>query len=180
MAGPIHSEDGGSRATPGSRPPWRLTVADAAVEFTWSGDRWTHRIGPADGGAPGLEWISVQGTADGRADPRWPASPVLVEVTRVATATGPALVGVGLAGRSHFSATFTAEQAAAAIRVEVACRLHEQPAWLGSTYRCGDRIVRLAAEAMAGALPRTVVWAYRITAAGPVPAAGCAINAPPA
>jgi hypothetical protein len=173
MAGPTHSREAGSGATAASRPPWRLTAADVLVEFTWGGDRWTHRVVPAAAADAAAAWASVEAAADGRDDPRWPASPVLVEMTRVATATGPVLVGVGLAGRSHFSATFAAEEAAAAIRVEVACRLHEQPAWLGSTYRSDGRIVRLEPAVAVGPLPRTVVWTYRIGRSGPVATEGC-------
>ena len=46
-----------------------------------------------------------------------------------------ALVAIGLAGRSHFSASFTASTTQTdTILVEVACRISERPEWLGSTY----------------------------------------------
>ena len=159
-------------------PPWRLVTPAAAVEFAWSADRWAHRvILPAAGAGPAVEWASVEGPLPPDADPRWPASPVLVNVTSVLAATGPALVGVGLAGRSHFSATVAPDPAApGAIRFEIACRLHVLGGWLGSTYRSGNRVVRVAAVPGSGGLPRTVMWAYSLGPDGPFAAAGATVG----
>lgn len=170
MAPPTDSPDSVPGTAGRGRAPVLLAAAGMTVEFTWAGDRWAHRT-IASGGAD-RGWHSVEGTDAGRVDPRWPASPVLVELSRVMTAAGPAVVGVGLAGRSHFSATFAVEPDGNTLRVEVACRLHEPAGWLGSTYRCGDRLVRIGPEATAGPLPRTVTWTYRVGPAGPEAAAG--------
>lgn len=159
-------------------PPWRLVTPAAAVEFSWHADRWAHRvILPAAGDGPAVEWVSVEGPLPPDADPRWPASPVLVNVTSVLAAAGPALVGVGLAGRSHFSATVAPDPAASgAIRFEIACRLLEDAGWLGSTYRSGNRVVRVAAGPVSGGLPRTVTWAYSLGPDGPFAAAGATVG----
>jgi hypothetical protein len=85
------------------------------------------------------------------------------DLPRTAAAGGSAIVGVGLAGRSHFSASIVPDpEVANAIRFEIACRLHEAPLWLGSTYRAGGQLHQLTAADAVTTLPRTVVWAYSI------------------
>ena len=150
------------RATPRPRPP--IVVAAGAMQavFSWSGDRWRHVI--LLDGTPWAE--SLEDRADGR-DAAWPCSPPLVELSAVETATGPALLGVGLAGRSHFSASVTAcPDRPDALLFEIACRVREHPGWLGSTYdRDGERI-RFAAPPVAGDLPATIRWAYHASRSG--------------
>jgi hypothetical protein len=41
---------------------------------------------------------------------------------------------LGRAGSSHWSASIEIDEAVNSIRFDVACRLHERPEWLGSTY----------------------------------------------
>ncbi|MCE9632500.1 MAG: hypothetical protein K8S94_17585 [Planctomycetia bacterium] len=140
-----------------SRPEIRLVSGGTAVVFSWAGDRWRHVV-MLDGGQA-FESIDV---ADG-GDPRWPASPPLVEVSSVRTDRGPALLAVGLAGRSHFSASIVPHPSMSdTLLFEIACRLQETPGWLGSTYRGGSDRLRVAADASATALPGTVQWAYTI------------------
>jgi len=164
------------------RPPVHLVVGVTSAVFTWAVDRWTHRIttgGEADG------WTSFDGPslAD---DPRWPASPVLVELSRVdlpraGAGGGSAIVGVGLAGRSHFSASIAADpEVTDAIRFEIACRLHEPPLWLGSTYRARGGLFRLTALDEVATLPRTLVWAYSIGPQGIFGVRGTVVATEPA
>ena len=113
-----------------------VSIAAGAVEvmFAWSGDRWTHRI-LLDGEAA---WDSVEGPWPATEDPRWPASPVLVELDRVGRGPNAAIVAVGLAGRSHFSASVSCvpgDGGSPELLFELACRTHEPPGWIGSTYR---------------------------------------------
>ena len=109
--------------------------------------------------------VSVEGPLDDGADPRWPASPVLTEVLAT-PAAGPAIVGVGSAGRSHFSASITRHPRGDDTLVfEIACRIQEPPIRLGSTYRTGEdsaELVQIAADPGAGGLPRTIAWRYTI------------------
>jgi hypothetical protein len=175
--------------SPISRPPVRLDAGSTAAVFTWVGDRWTHRITTGgDGEADG--WTSLDGPSPAD-DPRWPASPVLVELSRVklsrvdlpraAPAGGSAMVGVGLAGRSHFSASMAPDpEVANSIRFEIACRLHEPPLWLGSTYRTGGLLFHLTALDEVTTLPRTVVWAYSIGPQGIFAVRGAAVSTGPA
>lgn len=144
-----------------SRPEIRLVTGATAVVFSWTGDRWRHVVMLPEGRA----FESIDAT-DGD-DPRWPASPPLVEVSSVLTARGPALLAVGLAGRSHFSASIVPHPSTPdTLLFEIACRLQETPGWLGSTYRYGGDRMRMAADASATALPGTVQWAYTIGPAG--------------
>lgn len=151
------------------RPPLRIVAGSSVAEFVWHGDRWRHELLTAAG-----RWESLEGPADEAGDARWPASPVLVEVSLAILAGGPAVLGVGLAGRSHFSLSVAACPVRTdTILFEAACRIHEAPAWLGSSYRAPDgRIVRISA-ALARP-PATVAWSYTIgprgvEAAGPAP-----------
>ncbi len=162
---------------PARRPPQRIAAGRAVVEFTWDGDRWGHSVTVADQRVA----ESVEDAA--AADPRWPASPVLVEVSLAGSADRPALLGVGLAGRSHFAASVTGGAEPDTLLFEIACRVHEQPCWLGSTYRTGpglEDIVRIPAPTLDVAPPTTLRWAYTIGPQGirggetlPRPTAGC-------
>ncbi len=150
----------------GFRQPVRLSAGAIGVAFEWDGDRWRHRVTHENL----LVAESVEGAGpDG--DPRWPASPALQEVSVAEAAGGRALVAVGAAGRSHFSASFTADTTQPdTVFVDVACRIREAAGWLGTTYRlaCGG-FVRVAAEA--GTSPGTVRWSYRVGPQGVVRAA---------
>ncbi|MFM1996869.1 MAG: hypothetical protein RLZZ111_1256 [Planctomycetota bacterium] len=148
--------------------------AGASVDFTWAGDRWQHSVRiRRPGGETADSWGSVEGSSAAGGDPRWPASPVLVELSAVALpgaepadgkpAVGKAVVGVGLAGRSHFSAAIARDpDRPGAIRFEIACRLTEPPGWIGSTYRVGTRLVQVVPRAALAPLPRTVTWSYSL------------------
>ena len=168
------------------------------IRFSWFGDRWSHTIAfPGVGGD--TAWRSVEGPDEAGGDAAWPASPVIVELSPVPSAA--AVVGVGRAGRSHYSVSFTAKPAgsvtakpadsvtakpagssiashAARLVVECACRIHEPPRWIGSTYEVVGsagrsagliRIPAVIAADLAGSLPRTVTWSYVFEPTGPVP-----------
>ena len=145
----------------------RLRAGATEIVFLREHDRWRHVVALADGSR--LE--SVEGPADPAADPRWPASPVLTEVSLVSAAGRPAILGLGLAGRSHFSVSVAAHpDRPDTLLFEVACRIQEPPAWLGSTYRAADGGSMQAAPQAAGTdLPRTVQWSYAVGPGGVVP-----------
>jgi hypothetical protein len=154
--------------------PLVLSAGAIEVVFEWTADRWAHML--LLDGEP--VWESIDGPWPAGGDPRWPASPVLVELDRVGSGPAAAVVGVGLAGRSHFSAsvsrvtampgadgvangspsgersTSDREEPSFDVLFEVACRMHEQPAWLGSSYgpRHPDAAERLPLVAVSGCL----------------------------
>ena len=108
--------------------------------------------------------------------PRWPASPVLVEVSLAGREMRPAVVGLGLAGRSHFSLCVAPHpEGGARLLFEAACRIHEPAGWLGSTYRGPDGGLRQVTPTREPSIPpATVCWRYTIDAtaieAEPLPA----------
>ena len=158
--------------------PFSLAAGPLSLTFEWRHDRWGHTV--AVGGR--IVAASVEDSDDDAGDPRWPASPVLTEVMPTTAAGRPAIVGVGLAGRSHFSASFTPHPTLAdGVLVEVACRVQEPPGRLGSTYCTADgRLVRAVpcGQADTDALPRTIQWSYAIGPQGIVAAAGAACDPP--
>lgn len=141
-----------------TRPPVRLESGGIAVVFRWCSDRWRHTVTFA--GESLAE--SVEGTADG-GDARWPVSPPLVELSAIDLQGGPALLAVGLAGRSHFSASVRPHpERADTLLFEIACRVKERPSWLGSTYATGSVTESVAPPDAATSFPATVQWAYSI------------------
>jgi hypothetical protein len=151
----------------------RLTAGAAAVAFEWAGDRWRHTVTVADG----VHLASIEGPADPDGDPRWPASPVFTEVSLVDVGGRPAILGVGLAGRSHFSASVTAHpDQPDTLLFDVACRLHEPPGSLGSTYTAADGTVARIEPAAAPRPPCTVQWMYAVGPAGLAPLPGPAVQ----
>ncbi|NBW97818.1 MAG: hypothetical protein EBR28_14105 [Planctomycetia bacterium] len=156
--------------------PSALTIGRTIVVFAWRRDRLGHEVVSADGTA----WRSVEGPEED-GDPRWPPSPPLVELSRLDGPSGPAFLCVGRAGRSHFSASIGADAAHPdAIRFEIACRMHDQPAWIGSTYRTTAGIVRVEPIRPPPALPATVEWGYSLSSRGILPLAGSRLVPPPA
>jgi len=116
----------------------RLVAGTTVVIFARAGDRWEHEVRVADGRV----WLSIEGPADQQSDPRWPASPPLVEVSLAATSNGAAILGVGRAGRSHYSLAIAACPGTAdTLLFDVACRIHEPPHWLGSSYQLAGAVV---------------------------------------
>ncbi len=161
----------------------RIVLDAVEIVFSWCGDRWSHAI-HFPGHADADTWQSVEGPEEPGGDAAWPVSPVIVELSPVPSAA--AVVGVGRAGRSHFSVSFTAKPASSFpagsgshLFVECACRIQEPPGWLGSTYqKVGSagtpssltRIPALIDPATTGSLPRTVSWSYFVGPTGPVAA----------
>lgn len=152
-------------------PPTPPTICcgPVTVTFRWIGDRWAHEVDVRGLGV----WRSVEGPrADG--DDRWPAAPVLVELAPLETPQGLAILGVGLAGRSHFSASIgPAPGQGGEVRFEIACRAIEPPVWLGSTYdHATGEVVMEPTAGPPPKLPATVQWAYSFGAAGLAPCDG--------
>jgi len=149
-------------AAPRSRPPVALSAGRTGVVFTWHGDRWRHSV--SIDGVPFA--TSREHTADGH-DRSWPASPPLVELSTLETPNGPAILAVGLAGRSHFSASISPHPGEAdTLLFEIACRIKDPPVWLGSTYLVADETVLMTASYPGDGLPATICWSYVMGPAG--------------
>ncbi len=152
----------------GRRAPPILAAGATRLEFRWHGDRWGHRVTVA--GRVVAE--SIEGSADGpRAE--WPPSPALVELSELPLKAGFALLGVGLAGRSHFSASISPHpDMADTLLFELACRVKVHPVWLGSTYAGDGGEVQMAPDEATDSLPATISWTYTIGPAGICPVRG--------
>lgn len=101
------------------------------VRFVWAVDRWSHCV--VLDGQP--VWQSLEGPWPCDRDPDWPASPAFVEIDRVGSGPLAAVVAVGLAGRTHYSVSISADaHRPAALLFDVACRIHQTPQWIGTSY----------------------------------------------
>ncbi|MFM7207661.1 MAG: hypothetical protein ACKO4T_13450 [Planctomycetaceae bacterium] len=154
-----------------ARVPVSLVAGRTEAVFTWVGDRWRHRVS-IEGRLLG---VSLEGAEDGR-DAAWPASPPLVEISVATLPGGPAVLAVGQAGRSHYSASFTPHPLEPdTLLVDAACRVRDRPMWLGTTYAVGGETVRIdagpldagsIAPAPGAAFPATIRWVYTLGPAG--------------
>jgi hypothetical protein len=102
------------------------------VTFFWRVDRYAHRIERVESGSsvPLLE--SIEGTELDR----WPPSPPLQQLSLEKLPDGRAVaLLVGMAGASHWSLTAEREPNELSILFDIACRVKEGDAVLGSEYR---------------------------------------------
>ncbi len=101
------------------------------LTFHWSGDRYVH-----EWHFPGaLESIALRSVESG-GDVTWPVSPPLQQIHRQSFGDGREVVfGVGMAGRGHWSASFTLVPDLKCWIVELACRAAVTPEALLSSYR---------------------------------------------
>jgi hypothetical protein len=103
------------------------------LEFRWLGDRYGHfisQIGPTKDAELILESI------EGAPPVAWPPSPPFQSLTLQNLANGAsAALLVGMAGRSHWSASIEAVPNRAELLFDIACRHSEWLGWLGSQYR---------------------------------------------
>jgi len=112
------------------------TSADGShlcIEFRRAGDRFSHTIRRTDAaGETTDQWCEVQaGDSDD-----WPASPPIQELSLEKIADAEVLLGVGRAGKSHWSISVETSEidGKASLRLDIACRCPAPPQWLGSTY----------------------------------------------
>ena len=117
------------------------------VDFYKVSDRYGHRLSVIVCDHAGSETViplaeSVEGVSD---DP-WPPSPALQSLSIEEFADGrSAALLVGMAGKSHWSASFEVETVptgfCCAPKFKLACRFSSTPTRLGSTYRVAPGIV---------------------------------------
>ncbi len=100
------------------------------VRFVRRGDRYAHVIEVRDGGG----YAAILESVEGATDDAWPASPPLQDL-HLEERGGAAQVAllVGRAARSHWSMSI--EQKGDILVFDAACRVGEQPGWLGTSYR---------------------------------------------
>jgi hypothetical protein len=112
--------------------------AGLRVEFQWRGDRYGQVISLVEPGGPvelGGKVMPVLESVEGLPSEAWPASPPLQSLNFHDVPGGNrAALLVGMAGRSHWSASIEAVTGQAIIRFDIACRCGEFGV-PGSTYR---------------------------------------------
>jgi hypothetical protein len=109
-----------------------LTAGDRLqLRFARRGDRWEHIVEFRTDGKLAWRLNSIEGTPDND----WPSSPAFQSLAMHAGPEGRkfALL-VGMAGASHWSASIEADPAAERIVFDIACRIKQEPKWLGSSY----------------------------------------------
>ena len=103
------------------------------LEFRWLDDRYGHLISRIQGDCdpePLLESL------EGAPLDAWPSSPPLQSLTIAELPDGrTAALLVGMAGRTHWSASIEPAADCAGLIVDIACRLASPPGSLGSHYR---------------------------------------------
>lgn len=113
-----------------------------------SADRWIHKFELVHDEGIRIELLK---SVEGDSESNWPPSPPLQEINRHDLGSGAALLGVGMAGKSHWSSSISADNDA--IIADLAC-LVKDPSdsanrWIGSTYQLApsaDIQVRSAEE----------------------------------
>jgi hypothetical protein len=104
------------------------------ASFRLIGGRFRHSIVLSDATGETLDhWEDV---IDAASD-EWPSSPPIQQLSLESIHSQPTLLGVGQAGKSHWS--ISVEPIAApecqGLRFDLACRTRMLPLWLGSTYK---------------------------------------------
>ncbi len=127
-----------SRTTP---PAVSLSSRDGRlrVDFHWQQDRFVHHVF--------RNGTEVGASVEGDTDDSWPPSPPLQQLSLEEIDGTDVILGVGSAGRGHWSISVEPEEqgAAASIKFELACRSKLEPPFLGTTYLLDDSVVLLDA-----------------------------------
>jgi hypothetical protein len=110
-----------------------LETAGLRVRFLWNTDRYGHEIWLPDG----ADWSCALSSLEGSPQDDWPASPPLqsLAIDHRDDGTSVALL-VGMAGKSHWSASLQIDPQLPGVRFDVACRVRDPQAGpLGSIYQ---------------------------------------------
>jgi hypothetical protein len=154
-----------------------VATASLRVVFFETGKRISHRIELREGNG----WRSQLTSLEGNDNEPWPPSPALQSLHIERHGADDIAFLVGMAGRSHWSASIRANQSLDRIECEIACRVASPPLWLGSTYELlestkhplqinaaeptvsvieNDKWALTAALTDGPATPRTIAWSY--------------------
>jgi hypothetical protein len=144
------------------------------VVFTRQGDRFSHTIGyvvignresgigyrELRGFAPGLptdsrypipdsQFVPLLESVEGTPDDRWPPSPPLQSLHCEDRADGKRVaLLVGMAGRSHWSLSLELDPVVGTVTWDVACRVHDEPGPLTSSYRVAQGAASMHASTL--------------------------------
>jgi len=110
-----------------------LPGAGWQLVFEQHEDRISHRIEVQSAG----RWRTLIESVEGTADAWWPPSPPLQSLHVESRSTGSVALLVGMAGRSHWSASVEIAAGGEEALFDLACRAPVAPDWLGCRYRAG-------------------------------------------
>ncbi len=109
--------------------PLLLTCGPLEISFSRQHDRIAHAIRFRDQADCFMQSVEGNDLDD------WPASPAFRDLHRESRpGDRQVILLVGMAGTSHWSASFEIDPRQATIAADVACRLHQSPGPLGSRY----------------------------------------------
>lgn len=111
------------------------------IEFQWRDDRYVHRIM--------TDQIEIARSVEGDASEIWPPSPPLQQLSLESIDNSPTILGVGSAGRSHWSLSVertSSDQHGECFRFDLALRSRATPKYIGSTYLTSPSIQFQAGE----------------------------------
>ncbi len=120
------------------RLPIEPTLPQLAIEFYWESDRWRHAVGWLDQQDRFHAWLRSQ---EGGPAESFPPSPPLQDLDLHQLPGGDAALGVGMAGKSHwsFSMSVSGNESSICFLADHAClekaAAAEQECWLGSSYQ---------------------------------------------
>lgn len=136
-AGPAPTPSRHKRCVPAPLPAGQRLVATLVwgpqieLSLDWRGDRWGHTLNLLFADERRATLLASQ---EGTPQQAWPPSPPLQALERQTLADGRQVaLLVGMAGRSHWSASFELEPGGQTLRFDLACRHAGQPGWIGST-----------------------------------------------
>jgi len=118
--------------------PLSVSTPNLKVVFSKSTDnpdRWSHQILMITEVEETVLLTSVEGTDQ----ETWPASAPLQDISHHDLPTGQAILGVGMAGKSHWSASVSIEDDAA-VFFDMACLIKTENATVGSQYCVGPSV----------------------------------------
>jgi len=107
------------------------------VAFELGGDCYEHEVALIANDKR-VQLLSSQVPTENR---DWPASPPAQQLTIDSQPDGNVSLLVGQAGRSHWSASVSADQKTGSLTFDVACRVKGSPTFLGSAYQLGEEAV---------------------------------------
>ena len=91
------------------------------VDCQWQVDRFVHIIGLQANN----QTFPILRSHEDQSDEFWPSSPPLQQLSKQLMDEGPVLLGLGMAGKNHFSTSFLLrDDSAVELLVESACSLH--------------------------------------------------------
>lgn len=113
---------------------WLLAANDCRMRLRllWRHDRYQQRVEISERG----RLVPLMESLEGTSAEEWPSSPPLKEAQLVERPDDRRVaLAVGMAGRSHWSASLELDAPAGQLTFDMACRVQGKPLWLGSRYR---------------------------------------------